>query len=145
MSLNLFSFRYTCVEFEYFIGDNLLTWNTSVSDRCCQSCEGVVYKAGSVIDTINHEDDCKTVETSVCRILPGNKKEWQSLNFKLPFPKNMIKLLLKMNLTTKTVVMMDKVTWLNTFRICTLFGSDRSSRSHNLRSSVRPSVTFKLV
>ena len=46
-------------------------WNTSVSDRCCQSCEGVVYKADSVIDTIHHEDDCQTTETSFCRILPG--------------------------------------------------------------------------
>ena len=49
-------------------------WNTSVSDYCCQSCDGVVYKADSVIDTIEHEDECQTTKTSVCSILPG---EWE--------------------------------------------------------------------
>ena len=61
-------------QFENFIGDNLLIWNTSVSDKCCQSCEGVVYKADSVVDTIHHEDECQTTETSVCRLLPGKDK-----------------------------------------------------------------------
>ena len=46
-------------------------WNTSVSDHCCRNCDGVVHKADSVIDTIHHEDECQTIETSVCRILPG--------------------------------------------------------------------------
>ena len=46
-------------------------WNTSVSDHCCHHCDGVVHKADSVIDTIHHEDKCQTIETSVCRILPG--------------------------------------------------------------------------
>ena len=46
-------------------------WNTSVSDHCCHHCDGVVYKADTIIDTIQHEDECQTVETSVCRILPG--------------------------------------------------------------------------
>ena len=64
-------FRYTCVKFENFIDDTLLTWNTSVSDRCCQNCKGVVFKADSVIDTIHHEDECQTTEISFCRILPS--------------------------------------------------------------------------
>ena len=46
-------------------------WNTSVSDHCCHHCDGVVYKADSVIDAIHHEDKCQTIETLVCRILPG--------------------------------------------------------------------------
>ena len=48
-------------------------WNTSVSDHCCQGCDGVVYKANSVMDTVHLEDECQTIETSVCRILPGEK------------------------------------------------------------------------
>ena len=46
-------------------------WNTSVSDHCCHHCDGVVYKADAVIDTIQHKDECQTIETSVCRTIPG--------------------------------------------------------------------------
>ena len=46
-------------------------WNVSVSDHCCQHCDGVVYKADSVIETVFHQDECETVESSICRILPG--------------------------------------------------------------------------
>ena len=60
-------FSYTCKKFENF----LLMWNTSVSDHCCHHCDSVVYKADSVIDTIQHNDECQTVESSICRILPG--------------------------------------------------------------------------
>ena len=42
-----------------------------MSDHCCQDCDGVVYKADSVIETVLHQDKCETVETSICRILPG--------------------------------------------------------------------------
>ena len=59
---------------ETFKSGTLLKWNTSVSDHCCHHCDGVVYKADSVIDTIHHEDDCKTIESSVCKILPGKQK-----------------------------------------------------------------------
>ena len=51
-------------------------WNTSVSDGCCESCDGVVYKADSVINTIQYEDECDTVETSVCMLLPGEHTEY---------------------------------------------------------------------
>ena len=61
-----FYFSYTCNMFETY-----LMWNTSVSDRCCHHCDGVVYKADSVIDTVQHDDECQTVETLVCRILTG--------------------------------------------------------------------------
>ena len=73
--------RYTCNKFDNFTGGVLLMWNTSVSDHCCQSCDGVVSKADSVVSTIHHEDECQTTETSVCRILPGeyvklSKRGW---------------------------------------------------------------------
>ena len=42
-----------------------------MSDRCCENCDGVVYKADSVIDTTYLLDKCKTIESRVCRILPG--------------------------------------------------------------------------
>ena len=42
-----------------------------MSDRCCEDCDGSVYKADSVIDTTYLEDECKTIESRVCRILPG--------------------------------------------------------------------------
>ena len=71
IGLDIFSIRYTCSKFESFKGGPLLMWNTTVSDHCCHHCDGVVYKADSVIDTIHHEDECQTTETSVCRILPG--------------------------------------------------------------------------
>ena len=64
-------FRYTCNNFGTFQNKNLLFWNTSVSDTCCLTCQGSTYKADEVIDTVEHDDECKSIETSVCRILPG--------------------------------------------------------------------------
>ena len=49
----------------------LFKWNVSVSDHCCLHCDDVVYKADTVIDTIHYEDECRTTETTVCRIIPG--------------------------------------------------------------------------
>ena len=45
--------------------------NEPESDHCGQHCDGVVYKADFVIETVLHQDKCETVETSICRILPG--------------------------------------------------------------------------
>ena len=70
----IFFLRYNCNKFDDFTGGILLMWNTSVSDHCCQSCDGVVYKADSVMDTVHLEDECQTTDTSVCRIFPGEKK-----------------------------------------------------------------------
>ena len=67
------SFSYKCQRINENSRGIHLMWSTSVSDHCCQNCNGVVYKADSVIDTIHHEDKCRTIETSVCRILPGRK------------------------------------------------------------------------
>ena len=46
-------------------------WNVSASEHCCQHCDGVVFKPDSVMETKQREDRCQTVETSVCRVLPG--------------------------------------------------------------------------
>lgn len=62
-------FSYTCKHFDDH--DKFFMWNVSASEHCCQHCDGVIYKADSVIETIQHEDDCKTSESSVCKVLPG--------------------------------------------------------------------------
>ena len=66
-----FSCRYTCVPVGHYDVGSYYHWNVSVSDRCCENCDGVVYEADSVIDTTYLEDECKTIESRVCRILPG--------------------------------------------------------------------------
>ena len=49
----------------------ILQWKTSVSDHCCLACTNTVYKADIVIETIELDDKCKSIETQVCRKLPG--------------------------------------------------------------------------
>merc|ERR1712032_1574644 len=73
---------YTCQKFQITKEWSVLMWNTSVSDRCCQSCDGVVYKADSIIDTVHFEDECQTTELSVCRILPDLDKAVVNEEFK---------------------------------------------------------------
>ena len=68
-----FLLSYTCVSVDDYYWENFYHWNVSVSDRCCENCDGVVYKADSVIDTTYLEDKCQTIETRTCRILPGIK------------------------------------------------------------------------
>ena len=46
-------------------------WNTTVSDNCCLYCNNTVYKADTVIDTTQLEDECESEETHVCRKIPG--------------------------------------------------------------------------
>ena len=64
---------YTCNKLEEYKDATLLMWNTSVSDNCCKNCNGVVYRADSVLETIHHKDECQTKETSVCKFLPGKR------------------------------------------------------------------------
>ena len=80
---NLTLFSYTCTFIDQHIDDKFLMWNVSVSDHCCQDCDGVVYKADSVIETVLHQDKCETVETSICRKLPGFTFLEKSLSFLL--------------------------------------------------------------
>ena len=46
-------------------------WRRRVSDQCCQSCNGTVFPANTVVSTTQLEDDCGTVKTEVCKIRPG--------------------------------------------------------------------------
>lgn len=62
---------YTCQHFDEHAKDKFFVWNVSVSEHCCQHCDGVIFKADSVIETKQQEDECRTLETSVCRVLPG--------------------------------------------------------------------------
>ena len=64
-------FSYTCKRIENITRVTFLTWEVSISDHCCLNCHGVVYSVDSVIDTIHHDDECQTLETSVCRKIPG--------------------------------------------------------------------------
>ena len=104
-------FRYTCTFIDQHIHDKFYMWNVSVSDHCCQHCDGVVYKADSVIETVFHQDKCETVETSICRILPGALSPFFSNNegrfpqfaslllvFLPKRPKNILKILNKIYL-----------------------------------------------
>ena len=63
----------------------MYSWNTTVSDHCCLACDGTVYKADSVIEEKSHEDECQSVETSICRRIPGRLVllSPRSLNFEL--------------------------------------------------------------
>ena len=45
----------------------------SVSEQCCQNCNGTVYPSNTVISTTMLEDDCLTTQTEVCRLRPGLK------------------------------------------------------------------------
>merc|ERR1719312_2472014 len=65
-----------CLEYKctYFHNTKILYWKTSVSDHCCLACTNTTYKADTVIETIELDDKCKSIETQVCRKLPGHEK-----------------------------------------------------------------------
>ena len=42
-----------------------------MSEQCCQTCNGTVVPANTVLSTSQLEDDCLTVQTEVCRLRPG--------------------------------------------------------------------------
>ena len=59
--------RFTC-QFLGSLGSvDLYFWNKTVPDSCCLHCDGTVFKAGEVVETVVEEDDCQTVKSSVCR------------------------------------------------------------------------------
>ena len=64
-------FRYTCTYAGDHQGYKMYSWNTTVSDHCCLGCDGTVHKADSVIQKTSHIDECLSVETSICRRIPG--------------------------------------------------------------------------
>ena len=48
-------------------GIKFFYWNKTVSEHCCLHCDGTVYKADSVVESLVKEDECGTIMTSVCR------------------------------------------------------------------------------
>ena len=81
-------------------------WNVSASGHCFQHCDGVIYKADTVIDTVQTNDECKTTETLTCRILPS--KVYQDNNlFNLDSIFKIKRLqLCDVNIITSTVALM---------------------------------------
>lgn len=75
--------RYTCTSIDEYKGKELYYWNTTVSDHCCLYCNNTVYKTDTIIDTIHHEDKCKSIETSTCRRVPG--EFWDELETKISY------------------------------------------------------------
>merc|ERR1719312_362846 len=65
-----------CLEYKctYLHKTEVLYWKTSVSDHCCLACTNTTYKADTVIETNELDDKCKSIETQVCRKLPGHEK-----------------------------------------------------------------------
>ena len=98
--------RYTCQIFDKNIESTLFKWNTSVSSRCCHHCDGVIYKADTVIDTVQTNDECKTTETLTCRILPS--KFIKTIKIYIQYLTFQIKSLqlCKVNIITSTVALM---------------------------------------
>ena len=56
-------------------------WERSVSERCCQTCNGTVFPHDTVVSTTQLEDDCLTLETKICRLRPGLRKAVIEIEF----------------------------------------------------------------
>jgi len=59
--------RYECVLLGDLLEQKYFYWNKTISDQCCLHCDGTVYKADTIIETVVEEDDCGTIKTSICR------------------------------------------------------------------------------
>ena len=64
-------FRYKCEELGSWDNHTKVRWVRSVSAQCCQTCHGTVAPPGTIISTMELEDDCLTLQTEVCRVRPG--------------------------------------------------------------------------
>ena len=103
------TYRYRCT---YLHKTKVLYWKTSVSDHCCLACTNTVYKADTVIETIERDDECKSIETQVCRKLPGicivhitNNLCNVSVLMQKPFLQDMKRLKLNQSSTTRLAAM----------------------------------------
>ena len=56
-------------------------WVRSVTGECCQSCNGTVVPANTVISATQLKDDCLTLQTEVCRVRPGQETAVIELEF----------------------------------------------------------------
>merc|ERR1711872_293324 len=62
-------FKYVCTKIH--VQDNIpakFIWTRSVSTLCCQTCNGTVVPAGTVVGVEVMGDECGTVKTSICKI-----------------------------------------------------------------------------
>ena len=66
--------RYECEEIGTWEDVLKVQWVRSVTGECCQSCNGTVVPANTVISTTQLEDDCLSLQTEVCRLRPGLDK-----------------------------------------------------------------------
>ena len=71
--LTKLTYRYKCEEIAYWGKQVKVGWVRSVSALCCQTCNGTVVPANTVISTTMLEDHCLTTQTEVCRLRPGLK------------------------------------------------------------------------
>ena len=53
----------------------------SVSEQCCQTCNGTVYPPNTLISTTHLEDDCLTLKREVCRVKPDLRNAVIELEF----------------------------------------------------------------
>ena len=54
-----------------YLSTKMFAWNTTVSDQCCLHCNGTVFKPDLLVDSVNMMDECNTIESSYCRLLPS--------------------------------------------------------------------------
>ena len=66
--------RYSCINLGSDGGEQLYSWNISVSPNCCETCDQKVFDVNTIIEKRRIEDRCGTIETSVCRLLPGHSE-----------------------------------------------------------------------
>jgi len=59
--------RYECINFGELNEQKYYFWNKSISEHCCLHCDGTVYKADTIIETVVEKDECGTIKTAVCR------------------------------------------------------------------------------
>jgi len=72
--------RYECVPLGKLNEEKYYYWNKTVSEYCCLHCDGTVYKADTVIESVVEKDECGTIKTSVCR-----KKDEGFANIEIEF------------------------------------------------------------
>ena len=64
------NFSYQCTSLGRILSNEKFFWNITVNPLCCLYCDNTVYKEDSIITSVERNDDCGTIETSVCRKFP---------------------------------------------------------------------------
>ena len=64
--------RHTCLLLNASEHSNVkYFWNTTVSPECCLHCDDTVYTPESIMEVQTIDDECQSVETSICKKIPG--------------------------------------------------------------------------